>query len=171
MKSVCVLKYCTGTITTKIEILQCSINSLCQHGSVSSTANKTIDKLNNTSHHWHHLYELEQLAASAATWINHQNDDRGSFSHLSPSPYLHPLRGELAEDIFGKLSAPGWTDGSVLEMHEYLSLFTFKHCYNRSNQINRWFSAPPTTRTMTHYIVQFSSSFAVCSMQSGTIML
>ena len=27
----------------------------------------------------------------------------------------------------------------------------------KSNQINSWFSAPPTTRTITHYIVQFSS--------------
>ena len=27
----------------------------------------------------------------------------------------------------------------------------------KSNQINSWFSAPPTTRTTTHYIVQISS--------------
>ena len=37
---------------------------------------------------------------------------------------------------------------------------------SKSNQINSWFSAPPTTRTTTHYIVQISSSLELVTVGS-----
>ena len=45
------------------------------------------------------------------------------------------------------------------------SNFHFYVGYSKSNQINSWFSAPPTARTMTHYIVQISSISMVGSLE------
>ena len=58
------------------------------------------------------------------------------------------------------------------QQHQLVLCAPYKHCslfqitspnQIKSNQINSWFSAPPTTRMMTYFTVQFSSISGVCN--------